>query len=478
LIAALERRFLFQGLPAATGRPAVSALNQYLFTVRGEIDPSTSRPYTYTQLRQDIGERNVKLRYNFLNLFAQDEFRVARGFTLNLGVRYEALFYPTLDAQAPFALSRTVTNDLGNIAPRVGFAWIPFADGKTVVRGAYGLYYDTPSLGLSTSAAQTNGRRVLSYVVTGADTRAPRFPALLSAADPSLAAPPSITAFSPDFQTMVQQQANLQVQRALTSNFVLNLQFSHAGTRFGAYSRDINLPAQIGVLDDGRPRYSPTAVRPDPRFRQINLIESGSNSQYNALDVTLNKRFSRGLQFSTTWSWSHARADNEQEGGALSDPTNRRFDYATRNSDLRHSWVLQGTYAPEFANKGWKWVNGFQFSTMTYFNSGFPVNVSAGADLNGDLVLNDRPLFRGRNDVKGPELFQVDFRILRQFTFFERFKASLIAESENVFNKTNAGCSIAGCSGAVVSLGTAADFGRLVSARNARNIQLGFQLNF
>ena len=60
-----------------------------------------------------------------------------------------------------------------------------------------------------------------------------------------------------------------------------------------------------------------------------------------------------------------------------------------------------------------RWLNGFQFSTLVFYNSGFPVNATAGADLNNDLVLNDRAPFRERNAFAGPDYFQVDLRLSR-----------------------------------------------------------------
>jgi hypothetical protein len=116
---------------------------------------------------------------------------------------------------------------------------------------------------------------------------------------------------------------------------------------------------------------------------------------------------------------------------------------------------------------------------MIFFNSGYPINAVSGVDLNADGVLNDRPLFRGRNDTPGPGLIQIDARLQRSFTFHERYRLVGLLEAENLFNHTNASCSTAGgCSGAVVNTATAVDFGRITSARTARNVQLGFKFVF
>lgn len=477
LNAALGRTFAFNGL-SQNGIQILSPLNQYLYTLEGRINPATGNSYTYSQLTQDLGEPSLNTSFNFFNLFVQDEFRVSPKLTINAGLRYELILFPSLDPNAPYPLSRSVRNNKLNFAPRFGFSYNPFSDGKTVIRGAYGMFFDTPSLALVTNAYQLNGTRLLSYTVPGTDARAPKFGQLLTQADPAFTTPPNISPFSPDFRIMVAHQGNLQIERALTNNFVLRAQYSFLFSRFGLYSRDINLPAPVSYLSDGRPVYQGSLNRPDPRFRQINLLESGSNSNYNALDLTLTQRFSHGLQFSGTYSWSHVLSDSDQGGGALMDPSNRRRDYGNYSSDVRHTFGLQGLYSPTFT-RATKWVNGFEFSAMLWYNSGYPVNAIAGSDLNNDLnTTNDRPLGVSRNSIQGPNFFQLDTRLSRTFAFRERYKVQLIAEAEHLTNRLNANCGIAGCSGAVVNNFNAADFLRITSARTPRRFQFGFRFFF
>lgn len=475
----LNRSFTFGGLPASGGRPAVSPLDQYLRTLSGTVDAATGRPYTYTQLAQAIGDPTLKKRFHFVNFFAQDEFRLSSSLTLNVGLRYELIQYPELDPEAPLALSRTVNTDGNNFAPRIGFSWAPLKDNKTVIRGGYGIYYDTPNLGLFLDGSILNGRRIFSFAVPGTDPRAPVFPNLLQAGAGLLATPPNVNAFAPDLKTMYAHQSTLQVERALTNSLSLNLQYQWMSTRQGIYSLDANLPAPIGTLADGRPRYSGTTGRPNSEFRIINLIQNGGNTNYNALDVTIRQRFSRGLQISGTYSYSNALGDSQQGGGSPSDPSNRRGDYGRMLANVRHNVVIQGLWAPTFSNAGMKWFNGTELASILFANSGYPIDISAGSDLNGDLQLTDRPLFVGRNAVVGPSFFQWDVRLTRRINFSDRYQLELIAESENLTNKFNASCSPeGGCSGAVVRLGTAADFGRITSVRSNRVFQFGTRFKF
>jgi hypothetical protein len=185
------------------------------------------------------------------------------------------------------------------------------------------------------------------------------------------------------------------------------------------------------------------------------------------------------LSFAATYTWSHAVSNTLGEGGAPEDPTNLARDYGNSEDDIRHYLVIQGLYEP-IAHTPWlRWINGFEISTSGLYNSGYPINVVAGTDLNNDGILNDRPLFRGRNDTTGPSIFQLDARLARSFTIAERYKLTAILESENLLNSTNASCSTSGgCSGAVVNTAGAADFGRIISARTARNVQLGAKFTF
>jgi hypothetical protein len=474
-----NRNFTFGGLAAASGRPAVSALNQYLYTTQGLIDPSTGKPYTYTLFQEDGGNPLLNISFNFVNFFLQNEFRITPRLTLNFGARYEAILYPSLDQNAPYPLSRKITNDLKDIAPRVAFNWAPFQNMKTVVRGAFGMFYDVPGLSTFYTAAQTNGDQFLSYQIVGSNPLAPVFPNVPALNNVSLIVPPNINAFSPNLRTTYQLQGNLQIQRELLPNLSLTVGYNYAAEREGLFAQNINLGTPVSYLADGRPVFGGASSRLNPLFNQINLIQSGANTNYNGLFVNLQKRLSSGLQFAFTYTWSHALSDNIGEGGVGEDPTNLRRDYGNAGDDVRHNVVLQGLYEPRFTSDGLRWINGFEISTMTYYNSGYPINVITGTDLNNDGVLNDRPLFVGQNSVHGPAMLQIDARLARSFTFKERYRAQALIEAENLLNSTNANCSTTtGCTPAVVNTATAADFGRITSARTARNVQFGLKFNF
>jgi hypothetical protein len=472
--------YSFGGLSAVSGvRGAVSSLNQYLYTVQGAVDPATNKPYTYSTFAEDGGEPKLNISFNFINWFVQNEFRVNSRFTVNAGIRYEAILFPGLDPNAPYPLSRKIDNDLSDFAPRLSFNWLATKDGKTVVRGAFGTFYDVPGLSIFYTAAQVNGERFLSYQIAGSDPNAPLFPSAPTLSNTSYVVKPNINAFAPGYKNTYQIQTNLQIQREIARNVIVTIGYNHDAQRHGLYSQNVNLGTPVSYLADGRPVFGGASLRPNSSFNQINLIQSGANTNYNGVFLNIQKRMSAGLLLQASYTYSHAIADNLGEGGSITDPTNLRRDFGNADNDLRHYLVVDWLYEPRFKEGHLKWINGFELSSMAFYNSGYPINAVSGVDLNNDGISNDRPLFRGRNDVSGPGLLQFDARLQRTFAIRERYRLVGLLEAENALNHLNASCSTAGgCSGAVVNTATAADFGRITGARTARNVQFGVKFLF
>jgi hypothetical protein len=478
-LSATAPTFTFSGLAAQNGRPAVSSLDQFLNTTSGFADPATGKPYTYTFLTTNSGNPSIRIAFNFLNFFAQDEIRFSQNFSLNVGARYEAILLPTFDAQAPYPLSRHIPNDYTDIAPRIGMTWSPFGNNKMVVHAAYGMYYDVPGLGTFYNAAQVNGRRLLTYQVAGGTAGAPVFPNTPDLSGSSFQIKPNITAFDPSFHNAYQHQANLQVQQDLGHNYQLTVGYQFASLRHGLYYTDTNLTPTGNNLADGRPIFAGTAKRPDTNFGAINLIRSGANTNFNGGFLALQKRISHGLEFTLNYMYSHALSDNIGEGGSISDPTSLRRDYGNADNDTRHNLVIQGIYQPTINAHSWRWFNGFEFSSMTFINSGYPINPIAGTDLNQDGVINDRQITVSRNSLRGSGLSQEDTQIKRYFNFGERFHVAAFAQTENLLNTNNLNCNTTtGCTGAVINATNASNFLTEQSARTSRNVQFGMSLKF
>src|SRR5262249_47248243 len=157
----------------------------------------------------------AKHRTNSLNFFVQDDHRISSALTLSYGLRYEYLKYPALQSDAPLAESRQIANDGNNFAPRFGFSWQPLK--RMVVRGGYGLFFDTTNLRLMSQAIRQNGVRVRRYVIAGNSPSAPQYPSGMSSELSGFVVRPSVTNFAGDFRSMYMHQANLQFEQELTS---------------------------------------------------------------------------------------------------------------------------------------------------------------------------------------------------------------------------------------------------------------------
>jgi hypothetical protein len=460
-------------------RGAVSSLNQYLNTINHQTDPATGLPYTYTFLNTYSGDPKIRIAFNFLNFFAQDEIRFSRNLSVNVGARYEAILFPVFDAQAPYPLSRSIPNDYKDIAPRLGLTWSPFGNNKTVVHASYGMYYDVPGLETFYNAAQLNGRRLLSYQVSGNASGAPVFPDVPDLSGSAFQVKPSITAFDPNFHNAYQHQANLQIQQDLGHDVQITLGYQYASLKHGLYYTDANLLRTGNTLADGRPIFGGTSNRPNSSFGAINLLRSGAETNFNGAFVVLQKRLSHDLEFTLNYMYSHALADNIGEGGSVSDPSNIHRDYGNADNDTRHNLVIQGIYQPTGNDHLWRWLSGFELSSMTFINSGYPINPVAGTDLNQDGVINDRPNFISRNSLRGSGLSQEDAQLKRYFTIRERVHLAEFIEVENLLNTNNLNCNTSsGCTGAVINAVNAANFLAGQSARTSRNVQIGASLKF
>lgn len=436
---------------------------------------------TYNTLTQAFGNNSAEHRTNSYNFYFQDDYRARPNLTLYYGLRYEFLAYPEMPSDAPLPESRNVPNDGNNVAPRFGFNWQPAS--KTVVRGGYGLFYDTTNLRLLSTAIRQNGSRVRTYTINGATPGAPPYPAGFTTEPGNLSpAKPSVTNFSSDFRSLLAHQANLQVERELGRDVAVTAAVQYYGGRRMPVLLDTNLGVPTRYLADGRPVFS-GSTRPDPAFNQIFQLKSVANSTYYGGYLSLAKRFAQGFQLTASYTlgWAFNANDSTGDTGAnVTDSTNLRRDYGLSASDQRHRFVFQGVWEPRLAagTTAARVFNGFLIASNITVTSSFPVTAVQGSDLNGDGVNNDRPLYRGRNDTPGYGLAEVNLRISRAFGLWERLRLEIIGEAENLFNSTNAACSAGGCSGAVITRFDAPDFKRITAAINSRQIQLGGRLTF
>ena len=390
--------------------------------------------------------------------------------------------------------------DKNNFAPRLGIVY-GLREGRlpTVIRASAGIYYDTVYLDFYQRALQNNGNPTffnVSFQLPATTPAAPSFPASVST---GVAPIQDITAISPDFENLYAIHANVQIEQAISTDLSITAGFIHSSGRHIPVYRSINRIRTGATLADGRPTFiSGTTVnastRIDPRFNNILVAESVGNSNYNALTLQLNKRFSKGYQFSANYTLSKSEDDAPEQNlvatqvGNLvaQDPTNRQRDFGPSLADQRHTFVLSFVGRPQFnfENKTLRYlINNNQVGIIATANSGERFNIISTIDVNGDGFLgSDNPVGIGRNSGTTPKQVNVDLRYSRFIDFTERYKLEIFGEFVNVFN-INSVFQINNLTATTDALGNVTGGlptaqTRPVTSLDSRQFQLGFKFLF
>lgn len=435
-------------------------LNAYLAAIAPGATDAARRGYT--QYAQTLGDPELEYSTDFINFFAQDDWKVTPKLKLNFGVRYDLYLLPDGDPSAPLAAARKFTTDKNNFAPRLGVVYsLREGNRPTVIRASAGMYYDTVYLSMYENAIQGNGTgRYQSITRTPSQAGAPLFSNVIPAgtSPSSLGILQNLEVVSPDFENMYALHFQTQIEQALTNDLSITAGYIHsAGRHIPVYSQTNCSPIAGVTLEDGRPVYGTKATNPTtgavtvtPCVNKINsaynsIIEVNSvgSSVYDALTLQFNKRFSKGYQFNFNYTLSRVRDDaperNLQGVGASSqsDPTNRRFDLAYGAADQRNTFSASFVARPTFdiSNKTLGYiVNNNNFSFIFLAGDGETFPITSNFDLNGDGINNDIPVGYARNAGRAPGAFNIDFRYSRTFPITERLKLEFLAEATNIFN--------------------------------------------
>jgi hypothetical protein len=537
-----EIRFRTTGETASP--PGESAFGRWVFdsaysrnpaspTGTGETIASMLLGYPSAIRRDVFVAGTATLRTNEINLYIRDEWRVNSKLTLNAGVHYEinTPFTEAKDQWVNFdpatgkqliagrdgvSRSGNIDTDYSAFGPRLSIAYQ--ATRKTVIRTGYGLFF------FPQGNAGTNIRQfrqppfdfVVNLPFSGNDvppaSASQGFP--LTTSLPDLTKGPAFYALrgvTRDFRNGQMQQFNATVQREVGRDMVATVGFVGSSGAKLYWARNINLPAPgPGAVDPRRPYASVL-----PGVTGITWLESSGNSFFSSLQTSFEKRFTSSFYFLGNWTWSHGLDNVGGDGGANGpvpqDPTNRKADWASSNSDVRHRVNLAATYQLPFG-KGRKYANdgspighvigGWEVGGLTVLQSGLPYtvtvpgspsNTSGGSRANPVAGVNPIPANQsinlwfdpsafttpaaftwgtlGRNTLRAPALYNLDFSVSRKFPFGERRELQFRTEFFNGLNHPQFGLpnSTAGVGGA----------GTITSTqRSNRQIQFALRLAF
>lgn len=361
-------------------------------------------------------------------LFFQDDWRVTKDLTLNLGMRYEYNtvpfgFFGAADASvAAVGVPLPTRVDKNNWAPRFGFAYSPskpggwlgklMGEGQTVIRGGWGMGYDVLFYNILTVNASNYPRVVVGNVDRTALPN--QWPNLLPVSATPVLNPYATFVNSPtDMQNPTTRFYSLSVQRQFARNYVFEIGYAGSGSyhqiRQGQLNPGILTEAQAQtVRSTGNPNSIPgllpsaafpTSRRLNPAWGSRITIEATALANYNAMYLKLDKRLSSGLTIGGNYTWSANLSDNDESLGVADivnsspqvpqDYFNYRNDWSRSVFDRPHRAVAYWTY--EIPNFLGKWDNGFskaiakgwQFNGQTDFQSGQPFTIRTGVDTGG-----------------------------------------------------------------------------------------------
>ncbi len=410
---------------------------------------SGTNPLAYTQYASQRDTQGVGYASLFYGGYAQDTWQLTPKLVTVYGVRYDRFRSPNANPNAPYVNSRSFNVPNTNFAPRLGFSY-RFTD-KTVVKASAGVFYETVPTNLWFNALNLDGsNRTSSFTYSPSQAGAPAFPTVPSST--GTIPTQNVTTVSPTFKNEYTWNFNAQVSQELSAHDALTIGYIQASGRNLMFLHNINLINPIGQLADGRPVYSTTvsaATRANPLFNQVNQVESGANSSFNALVVNYTRSLTHGIQLNANYTWSHTLSDAPEvntfeQSLSIEDTTNRKRDRGNSSVNRPNAFNLTAVMEPQFSlsNRLLNQVaNHNTLALLANLSSGDQASVIANpGSINGDASVTAvaRPAFVTRNSVRSPNIYQVDSRYTRTFPkLYDRVAISFLAEANNVFNHNN-----------------------------------------
>lgn len=488
--------FLFEGIAGPWGNPNGAPENALADFLAGFIAPFDAGIATGNPLRNYY--------VNSMSGFAQDNWQYSPRLNLSLGVRYDyngllhdpthtiSTFLPTFTptglafpGQPGSPVSGLYPKDRTNFAPRLGFAFSPQRGGKTVIRGAWGIYYDIVNGNLFIDNRAKPGARGVSRNPAGPNPVFTVSNSNMITIVPgqfifgSVTPTPPFGAYGIDqgVRSPYVQNFSLNVQRQLTRSTVLQIGYVGSQARRLIITRNMNQPAPSATKQDIQAARPFNAVF--PQFSGITQITSSGNAHYNSLQASLRSTSWHGLAGQVGYTLGHAMDDMSfPRNNRPTDNNNVKGDFGNADSDTRHNLGGYLVYdVPQVVHSFPRLTKGWQLNAFVAYNSGFPFPVLNGGDNSHTGNKVDRAdqvgsAFSGifqpaqppglltnglnwinfsafapnaagtfgntrRNQFYGPNFRTFDFSVFKNTPITEKLNLQIRAEMFNLFNFRN-----------------------------------------
>jgi hypothetical protein len=532
--------------------PNVLALADFL---AGDVSPRSSIA---------VGDPTRLVFVKTFALFAQDAWQFSQKLTFNYGLRWDyegplgddkkdlSVFIPSKGGLVfqGAGIDSVYPKDYHNFSPRVGFAYKVGDKGDLVVRGGFGVYFDTPNLNPFLDNRPSNGAPnglegnpagpspVQTIPAAAGLTLAPGVPVFIPSTTACVTGNGcgqvfNIFSVSQDFRTPYNYNYNLQIEKTLGKDLLLQVGYVGSAAHRLLTTADINQAAF--VPSEAAIEYSPTstpaqvaaaqaaiaATRPYaatfPDFGIINQIETNGNSNYNALQAVFKIREWHRFTSQFTYTWAHGLDDMTAYRGTLpQDSFNLKGDSGNMDFDTRHNFTAVMNYDLPNASRWKPLLNGWALSSLVSLHTGQPFTVFSSTDNTGtnegeqraDLIgdpfagtshsfnkagvmwlnqaafANPAPGTQGnsaRNAFYGPGYASTDFSVIKNTKITERIGTQFRIEMYNLFNRVN----LAPPSGTVgsglgITADTIGDFNGApgIGPGEAFNLQLALKIIF